>query len=143
MMDDVAAERPRRRRPATDMRDEPLQRRRPAPDLRDERTRRRPPAPEWQDEPPRRRPRPPQSSPRNGEPMPRGNREPRPHGYRPIDESESLPRRRPASRDNGTGARHPVSQVRYRKAAGDESGPQPRTRPRQPRGEADSWEFDI
>lgn len=142
-MDSPAAERPRQRRPAAELHDEPL-RRRPRPDIHDERIPRRRPAPEWQDEPPRRRPRPPQDSPR--EPMPRANRDPRTRGYRPAEASEPLPRRRQAptgapSRDNGT--RHPVSQVRYRKAAGDESGPQPRTRPRQPRGEADSWEYDI
>ncbi|KLO31444.1 hypothetical protein ABW16_00855 [Mycolicibacter heraklionensis] len=132
-MDARAAEHPRpRRRPTADGRDEPMQRRRrPAPEGYDERQPRRRPAPDWQDEP-RRRPRPPQDASR----------------YRPTEASESLPRRRPAptaaeGRGNGTGTRHPVSQVRYRRSGGDEADAQPRTRSRQPRDEADSWEFDI
>ncbi|ORW88526.1 DUF6542 domain-containing protein [Mycolicibacter terrae] len=125
-MDDVpVTERPRRRRPAPDLRDEPP-------------TRRRRPAPEWQGEPPRRR----------GEPAPRTQRDPRARGYRPTEEPESLPRRRPgttAGRSNGTGTtHHPVSRVRYRNSAGDEPGVEPRTRSRDPRNqEFDSWEYDI
>ncbi|MEB3031496.1 DUF6542 domain-containing protein [[Mycobacterium] nativiensis] len=113
-------------------------RRRPAPDPRDEQMRRRRQEPGWRDEAPRRR----------TEPGPRGNRDPRTRGYRPAEPSESLPRRRPSAagdRTNGSdAAHHPVSQVRYRKAAGDESGTQPPSRPRRPRNEnADAWEYDI
>ncbi|MDD7811137.1 hypothetical protein PP713_00960 [Mycobacterium sp. CSUR Q5927] len=118
-MDDVEmTERPRRR-PAPDLRDEPL-------------PRRRRPAPEWRDEPPRRR----------GEPAPRTDV--RARGYRPTEAPESLPRRRPAAgRGNGT-THHPVSRVRYRNGAGDEPGAERRTRPRKPRDEeADSWEYDV
>ncbi len=145
-MDARAAERPRRR-PAADGRDEPMPRRRPAPEAHDERQPRRSPAPDWQDEP-RRRPRPPQDAPRSGDPLSRANRDPHPRSYRPTDASESMPRRRPAptgaeGRGNGTGTRHPVSQVRYRRPGADEAEAQPRTRSRQPRDEADSWEFDI
>ncbi|MEO6795219.1 MAG: DUF6542 domain-containing protein [Mycobacterium sp.] len=112
-------------------------RRRPAPGLREEPQRRRRPAPEWQDEPPRRR----------GESMPKVDRDSRVPGYRPTESPESLPRRRPAAaggRSNGADTtHHPVSQVRYRKAAGDESGTQSPTRPR-PRSQGiDSWEYDI
>lgn len=142
---DEAAERPRRRRPETELRDEPP-RRRPGPDVRDERSPRRRPAPEWQDEPPRRRPRPAPDSAYGREPMPRLDREPRPRSSRLSDTPDAPPRRRPppgagAGRDNGT--RHPVSQVRYRQAAGDEPGAERRTRPRQPRDGVDSWEYDI
>ncbi|MEZ0384501.1 DUF6542 domain-containing protein [Mycobacterium sp. pW045] len=125
-MDDVpVTERPRRRRPAPDLRDESLPRRRPAPD--------------WQDAPPRRRP----------EPRSRADRDPRARGYRPAEAPESLPRRRqppPAGRGNGAGStHHPVSRVRYRSGGGnDDSGRQPRSRSRQPgTGEFDSWEYDI
>lgn len=115
---------PRRRRPAPEMRDEPMRRRRQEPG--------------WRDEAPRRR----------TEPAPRGNRDPRTRSYRPAEPSESMPRRRPSAaggRTNGSGTtHHPISQVRYRKAAGDEAGTQPPSRPRQPRDEhADSWEYDI
>lgn len=125
MNDTPGVERPPRRRPAPGLHEEPLQRRRR-------------PAPEWRDEPPRRR----------GESMPKVNRDPRATGYRPTESPESLPRRRPAStggRANGAGStHHPVSQVRYRKAAGDESGTQSPTRSRRPGSEGiDSWEYDI
>lgn len=113
-------------------------RRRPAPDLRDEPLpRRRRPAPERFDEPPRRRA------------EPRADRDPRARGYRPGEAPESPPRRRPAppaGRSNGTGTtHHPVSQVRYRRTTGDEPGAEPRARTRKPRRneEADSWEYDI
>lgn len=145
-MDARAAEYPRRR-PAADGHDEPLQRRRrPAPEAHDERQPRRRPAPDWQDEP-RRRPRPPQDSPRTGDPHSRTYRDPHPRSYRPTDTPESMPRRRPApagseGRGNAPSNRHPVSQVRYRRS-GDEADAQPRTRSRQPRDDADSWEFDI
>lgn len=98
-LDDVSGtEHPRRRRPAPELRDEPL-------------PRRRRPAPDWQDEPPRRR----------SQPTPRT--EPRARSYRPTEAPESLPRRRPpAGRSNGAGTtHHPVSRVRYRKSAGDEA----------------------
>ncbi|OBI04573.1 hypothetical protein A5715_04780 [Mycolicibacter heraklionensis] len=139
-MDARAAEQPRpRRRPAADGRDEPL-RRRPAPEARDERQPRRRPAPDWQDQPRRR---PPHDSARAADP--RANRDARGRGYRPADAAESMPRRRPTGgegRGNGTGSRHPVSQVRYRRS-GDAADAPPRGRTRQPREEADSWEFDI
>lgn len=148
-LDARAAEQPRpRRRPAADGRDEPVQRRRrPAPEAHDERQPRRRPAPDRPDEP-RRRPRPPQDAPRSGDPLSRATRDPHPRSYRPSDASESMPRRRPAptsaeGRGNGTGTRHPVSQVRYRRPGADEADAQPRTRSRQPHDEADSWEFDI
>lgn len=148
-MDARAAEQPRpRRRPAADGRDEPMvRRRRPAPEAHDERQPRRRPAPDWQDEP-RRRPRPPQDSPRSGDPLSRTNRDPHPRSYRPSDASESMPRRRPAptggeGRGSGTGTRHPVSQVRYRRSGADEAEGQPRARSRQPRDDVDSWEFDV
>ncbi len=141
-MDGATAERPRRR-PA-EMRDELPPRRRPAPDMRDDRQPRRRPAPERHDEQPRRRPRPPQDAARDGKPTPRTPR----GGFQPAEGAESLPRRRPAPRSgegrgNGTGTRHPVSQVRYRRASGDEPDASPRTPSRQPRDHADSWEFDI
>jgi len=122
-------DRPRRRRPAADLRDEPMQRRRR-------------PEPGWRDEAPRRR----------GEPPPRANRDPRTRSYRPPERPEppeSLPRRRPApaggGRSNGSGStHHPVSHVRYRQTAGDNSSTPPPSRPRRPRSEQpDAWEFDI
>lgn len=116
-MDDVGmTERPRRR-PAPDLRDEPLPRRR---------------RPQRQDEPPRRR----------RQPAPRTD--PRARSYRPTEAPESLPRRRPAA-DRGNGStHHPVSRVRYRSSAGDEPGAERRTRPRKPRDEqADSWDYDV
>ncbi|WP_024441122.1 DUF6542 domain-containing protein [Mycobacterium sp. UM_WGJ] len=148
-LDARAAEHPRpRRRPAAEGRDEPIQRRRrPAPEAHDERQPRRRPAPDWQDEP-RRRPRPPQDPARSADPLSRTNRDPHPRSYRPSDAPESMPRRRPAptgaeGRGNGTGTRHPVSQVRYRRSGADEADAAPRNRSRQPRDGADSWEFDI
>ena len=130
-MDPRAAEHPRpRRRPAADGRDEaPQRRRRPAPEAR-------------------RRPRPPQDPARSADPLSRTNRDPHPRSYRPSDAPESMPRRRPAptgaeGRGNGTGTRHPVSQVRYRRSGADEADAAPRNRSRQPRDGADSWEFDI
>lgn len=148
-MDARAADQPRpRRRPAADGRDQPMQqRRRPAPEAHDERQPRRRPAPDWQDEP-RRRPRPPQDASRSGDPLSRANRDPHPRSYRPTEASESMPRRRPAptganGRGNGTGTRHPVSQVRYRGSGADEADAAPRARSRPPRDEVDSWEFDV
>lgn len=141
-MEAGAAEHPRpRRRPAGD--ESVQRRRRPAAEARDERQPRRGPAPDWQGEP-RRRPRPPQEGPRTVDPLSRANRDPHPRSYRPTE----APGRRPAAsaadgRSNGNGTRHPVSQVRYRGTDADEANAQRRTRPRQPREQADSWEFDI
>lgn len=129
-MDDQEAPRPRRRPPAGTRQDPPQRRRRPAPEVRDEHQPRRRPAPEWQDQP-RRRPRPSPDAPRAAEPMPRPHRDPRTRGYRPDEVAEGLPRR------------HPVSQVRYRRAAGAESDAAPRPRAHSSREEFDSWEFDI
>ncbi|MGV0626725.1 DUF6542 domain-containing protein [Mycolicibacter minnesotensis] len=145
-MDAPAAERPRRRPAPEGYDDRP--RRRPAPETREEWLSRSRPGPERHDQP-RRRPRPAPDAPRGGEPFSGGNRDPRYRGYRPTEGTESAPRRRPMppageGRGNTPGAtRHPVSQVRYRRDAGEESGPQQRARPRRPREEADSWEFDI
>ncbi|OBK87772.1 hypothetical protein A5649_17055 [Mycolicibacter heraklionensis] len=148
-MDPRAADHPRpRRRPAAEGRDEPMQRRRrPAPEAHDERQPRRRPAPDWQDEP-RRRPRPTQDGSRSADPLSRTNRDPHSRSYRPSDAPESMPRRRPApsgseGRGNGTGTRHPVSQVRYRGSGTNAADASPRARSRPPRDEVDSWEYDV
>ncbi len=121
--DAPATERQRRRRPARELPDEPLPRRRRPPSDRG-------------DEPPRRR----------TDPMPRADRDYRGRGYRPSEPPESLPRRRrqaPSSNGSDT-THHPISRVRYRRAAADESGAEPRTRSRRQHGEdVDSWEYDI
>ncbi|WP_085126282.1 DUF6542 domain-containing protein [Mycolicibacter engbaekii] len=143
-MDDGTGQRPRRRPAAEGRGDSPQQRRRrPAPDARDERQPRRRPAPDWTAEP---RPvgRPPHDSARSSE-RSRAARDVPGRGYRPGEAPESVSRRRqpPPAEGRGAGTRHPVSQVRYRKSGGDDAEAQPRTRARQARGEADSWEFDI
>ncbi|MEB3061378.1 DUF6542 domain-containing protein [[Mycobacterium] zoologicum] len=122
-------------KPAMDEVRAPERRRRPAPDLRDEpMPRRRRNEPGWRDDAPRRRAEPPQ----------RANRDARARSHRPTESPESLPRRRPAAgagRSNGaTTSHHPVSNVRYR----GEPSTQPPSRPRRQRAEeADSWEYDI
>ncbi|MBS9534694.1 hypothetical protein KIH27_13960 [Mycobacterium sp. M1] len=155
---DPRMERPRRRRLAPES-GEPMPRRRPAAGFEEEQLpRRRRPTPRSADEQmQRRRPRPPQDLDR-GDLPPRPRRAPhttvgRPaarNGWADTDQSgesfESRPRRRPASAGtNGSDStHHPISQVRYRKAAGDDAA-EPRRRTREPRNgdEADSWEYDI
>lgn len=77
--------------------------------------------------------------------------------YEPVDRYQTPAPARP-SRNAGpasgsprssatgapTGARHPVSRVRYRGAEDDAAAPEPRPerRPRQHRRDADSWEYD-
>lgn len=100
----AAPTRSRHVRPAAELHDQPPRRRRPAPELQDQPLRRRRPAPERHNDPPRRR----------GEPIQRTRRESR--SYR----SGEAP------------TRHPVSQVRYRNAAGEARN-----------DEVDSWEYDI
>jgi hypothetical protein len=155
----TAADRRTGRRPATSSRT-----RRPRPPIDDpaeptrERTQRRRPTREFTDpEPPRRSS---SRQPRDPELRGRPPREIRrdPHARRgrptspssrfdpyepiePFDVPAPPPRRRPAP--NGTtSTHHPISEVRYRKAAGGEEPPN--GRPRQPRKpSADSWDYDV
>lgn len=146
----TAAERRTGRRPATSSRT-----RRPRPPLDDageptrDRTRRRPTREFDGDEPPRRRRaprdpdlrgRPPREvrrdpNARRDRPAPRTSRfDP----YEPVDTPPPPPRRRPPANGN-TATHHPISQVRYRKAAGDDESYD--ERPRRPRKPpADSWD---
>ena len=116
-------ERPRRPRPA-----EPMD---AAPPPRRSRQ-----APPWdaprRTPPPERRPRPEYRPEPSDRPMRR-------HRY-----AEEAPEtRQPRSAQPGSGARHPVSRVRYR-GSDESTGHTERPRERQPRNwEADSWEFDI
>jgi hypothetical protein len=144
----TAAERRTGRRPSTSSRT-----RRPRPPLDDaeptrDRPRRRPSREFDGDEPPRRgrvprdpdlRGRPPREvrrdpNARRDRPTPRTSRfDP----YEPVDTPPPPPRRRPPSNGNAA-THHPISQVRYRKAAGaDESYDERPRRPRKP--PADSW----
>jgi hypothetical protein len=80
-------------------------------------------------------------SARRDRPASRGSRFDPYEPSEPYDAPAPPPRRRPAP--NGTTAtHHPISEVRYRKAAG---GDEPRDgRPRQPRKpSADSWDYDV
>jgi len=152
----TAAERRTGRRPATSSRT-----RRPGPPLDDaaeptrDRTRTRPTREFDGDQPPRRsrvprdpdlRGRPPREvrrdpSARRGRPAPRSSRFDPYEPVEPFDTPPPPPRRRPASNGN-TATHHPISQVRYRKAAGgDESYDDRPRRPRKP--SADSWEYDA
>jgi hypothetical protein len=155
----TAAERGSGRRPTTSSRP-----RRPRPPIDDaaeptrERTQRRRPTREFADpEPPRRsssrqprdpdlRGRPPREMRRDpharrDRPASRGSRFDPYEPSEPFDAPAPPPRRRPAP--NGVAAsHHPISQVRYRKAAG---GDEPLDgRPRQPRKpSAESWDYDV
>lgn len=145
----TAAERRTGRRPATSSRT-----RRPRPPLDDaaeptrERTRRRPTREFDGDEPPRRsrvprdpdlRGRPPREvrrdpNARRDRPTPRTSRF---EAYEPVDTPPTPPRRRPPPNGN-TATHHPISQVRYRKAAG---GDEPYDgRPRRPRKPSTDWD---
>jgi hypothetical protein len=122
---DPARERPRRRRPAADF-DAPEPPRRP----------RVPRDPDLRGRPPREVRRDPQP-PRRERPASRFD------PYEPVEpyDAPQPPRRRPAP-NGATATHHPISQVRYRKAAGadeplDDRTPRPR-RPRRPTG--DSWD---
>jgi hypothetical protein len=155
----TATERRTTRRPATSS----SRTRRPRPPIDDaaepprDRTSRRRPARDFDDaEPPRR-----SSSRQPGDPDLRG-RPPReirrdPHArrarptsrssrfdpYEPIEPFDTpAPRRRRPTPNGSTATHHPISEVRYRKAAG---GDEPLDgRPRRPRKpSADSWEFDA
>ena len=146
----TAAERRTGRRPAASSRT-----RRPRPPINDEPTRdqpRRRPAREFDDaEPPRRassrqprdpdlRGRPPREIRRDphsgrGRPASRSSRFDPYEPSEPFDAPAPPPRRRPAA-NGATATHHPISQVRYRKAAG---GDEPLDgRPRKP--SADSWD---
>ncbi len=160
----TGAERRTGRRPATSSRATSSRKGRPRPPIDGaaeptrERAQRRRPTREYADpEPPRR-----SSSRQPRDPDLRG-RPPReirrdPHARRgrptspssrfdpyepsePFDAPTPPPRRRPAP--NGTTAtHHPISEVRYRKAAGGEEPPD--GRPRQPRRpSAESWDYDV
>jgi hypothetical protein len=150
----TAAERRTGRRPATSSR---TRRPRPPLDADDaagptrDRTRRRPTREFDGDEPPRRsgmprdpelRGRPPREvrrdpNARRARPTPRTSRF---DAYEPVDSPPPPPRRRPPNGDTET--HHPISQVRYRKAAGgDESYDERPRRPRKP--SADSWGYDV
>ncbi len=139
-----AADRRTDRRPATSSRT-----RRPRPPLNDaeptrERARRRPTRDLDAGEPPRRdrmprdpesRGRPPREV-RREPPARRGRPVSRFDAYDPVDAPPPPPRRRPGG---APATHHPISQVRYRKAAG---GDEPYDgRPRKP--SADSWEYDA
>jgi hypothetical protein len=156
-----AAERRTARRPATTS----SRTRRPRPPIDDaaepprDRTRRRRPPHDFDDaEPPRRssssrqprdpdlRGRPPREirrdpHARRGRPTSRGSRFDPYEPVEPFDAPTPPPRRRPGP--NGTTAtHHPISQVRYRKAAGgDEPLDERARRPRKP--SADSWDYDV
>ncbi|WP_343709322.1 DUF6542 domain-containing protein [Mycobacterium sp.] len=61
--------------------------------------------------------------------------------YEPVDAPPPPPRRRPAP-NGSTATHHPISQVRYRKAAGGDATYDDRPRrPRKP--SADSWKYDA
>jgi hypothetical protein len=55
----------------------------------------------------------------------------------PFDAPAPPPRRRPAA----NGSHHPISQVRYRKAAGGDDYDERPRRPRKP--SAESWDYDV
>ena len=67
----------------------------------------------------------------------RPERRRRPTSYDPYDSYE------PRTTNGASGSHHPVSRVRYRGDDDAESRTEHRTRPRRPRGDADSWEFDV
>jgi hypothetical protein len=154
-----AAERRTGRRPATSSRT-----RRPRPPIDDaaeptrERAQRRRSTREFADpEPPRRsssrqprdpdlRGRPPREirrdpHARRGRPTSRSSRFDPYEPSEPFDTPAPPPRRRPAP-NGATATHHPISEVRYRKAAGGEEPPN--GRPRQPRKpSAESWDYDV
>lgn len=141
-----SAERRTGRRPATSSRT-----RRPRPPIDDaeptrEPARRRRPAREFDDAEPPRRTRQPRDPELRGRPSREGRRDPSARRIRPeprtsrFDPSEPFdtppPRRRPTPNGNGA-THHPISQVRYRKAAGDESYDERPRRPRRPSADRD------
>jgi len=139
----TASDRRSGRRPATSSR---TRRPRPSPDDEaptSDRLRRRPARDVDAAEPPPRK-RVPRDPELRGSPS-REVRRGRPTGrfdpYEPLDAPPSAPRRRPAP-NGSTATHHPISQVRYRKAAGAEATYDDRPRrPRKP--SADSWKYDA
>jgi hypothetical protein len=147
----TAAERRSGRRPATSS--SRTRRPRPALDENGEPTRervRRRPAPEYDgSEPPRRTARQPRDPELRGRPSREPRRDPnarraRPaprtsrfDGYEPSEpfEAPAPPRRRP---NGNSPSHHPISQVRYRKAAGDDASYD--ERPRRPRRPSSDWD---
>jgi hypothetical protein len=150
----TAAERRSGRRPATSS--ARTRRPRPALDETGEPTRdrvRRPARDFDGSEPPRRPARQPRDPELRGRPSREARRDPdarraRPaprtsrfDGYEPSEpfEAPAPPRRRRPAANGNTGSHHPISQVRYRKAAGDDASYDERPqRPRRP--SADSWD---
>jgi hypothetical protein len=139
----AASSRTRRPRPPLDDGPEPARRRRPTREFDGPEPPRRgrlPRDPDLRGRPPREVRRDPHA--RRGRPTTRGSRfDP----YEPMEPYDGTPtpppRRRPAP--NGTTAtHHPISEVRYRKAAGgEESYDQRPRRPRKP--SAESWDYDV
>ncbi len=123
-------ERPQRRRPTREFDDSEPPRRNSSRQPRDPNLRGRPQR-EIRRDPAARRER----------PASRGSRFDPYEPSEPFDAPPPAPRRRPAT--NGTTAtHHPISQIRYRKAAGGEEPID--GRPRQPRKPAaDSWDYDV
>jgi hypothetical protein len=159
----TSAERRTGRRPATASGTKSSRTRRPRPpiddaaDLARERAQRRRSSREITDpEPPRRSSRQPRDPDLRGRPPREIRRDPHARRGRPTSRSSRFdpyepsepfdapappPRRRPAP-NGSTATHHPISEVRYRKAAGAEEPPN--GRPRQPRKpSAESWDFDV
>jgi hypothetical protein len=143
----------RRKRPASTTRTQRV--RRPLDDEVDparERARRQRPTRDFDAPEPPRRPRVPRDPDLRGRPPREVRRDPQPRRERPASrfdpyepvepyDAPQPPRRRPAP-NGATATHHPISQVRYRKAAGadeplDDRASRPR-RPRRPTG--DSWD---
>ncbi len=139
----TSSARTRRPRPALDETGEPPRervRRRPTRDFEGSepprRAARQPRDPELRDRPSREARRDPDA--RRARPAPRTSRF---DGYEPSEpfEAPSPPRRRRPAPNGNTGSHHPISQVRYRKAAGDDASYDERPqRPRRP--SADPWD---
>jgi hypothetical protein len=135
----ATSERPRRPRPPLDETGEPPRRRRPTRDLDGSEPPRRSSRQPRDSELRERRPREVRRDPsaRRDRPNPRTSRFDSYEPSEPFDAPPPPPRRRPRPNGN-TATHHPISQVRYRKAAGgDESYDEHPRRPRRPSAE---WE---